>query len=126
MHIYLVWEWVAVHATVSRQGDPLECDWAWNALSLAFGLYSHSLMHVEFEPLLQEEESFYARQSSADSHAPTLLAGACRRIFVFRLRRRMCRRNFSRPLENNFYFRCVRRAIRFIRARVMRANLLGV
>jgi hypothetical protein len=33
IHIYLVWEWLAVHATVSRQGDPLECDWAWNALA---------------------------------------------------------------------------------------------
>ena len=33
VHVYLVWEWVAVHATVSRQGEVSECDWAWNALS---------------------------------------------------------------------------------------------
>lgn len=31
-HVYLVWEWLAVHATVSRQGELLACDWAWDAL----------------------------------------------------------------------------------------------
>jgi hypothetical protein len=33
VHIYLVWEWVAVHATVSRKGEVSQCDWAWNALN---------------------------------------------------------------------------------------------
>jgi hypothetical protein len=33
VHVYLVWEWVAVHATVSRKGEVSQCDWAWNALS---------------------------------------------------------------------------------------------
>jgi hypothetical protein len=32
VHIYLVWEWLAVHATVSRRGEPSTCEWAWNAL----------------------------------------------------------------------------------------------
>jgi hypothetical protein len=33
VHVYLVWEWVAVHATVSRKGEVSYCDWAWNALN---------------------------------------------------------------------------------------------
>jgi hypothetical protein len=32
VHVYLVWEWLAVHATVSHQEDASNCDWAWNAL----------------------------------------------------------------------------------------------
>jgi len=31
-HVYLVWEWLTVHATVSHQGNSSNCDWAWNAL----------------------------------------------------------------------------------------------
>jgi hypothetical protein len=31
-HVYLVWEWLAVHATVSRRETLSNCDWAWNAL----------------------------------------------------------------------------------------------
>src|ERR1700733_554389 len=59
----------------------------WSAIglgmrSLAFGLYSHSLMHVEFEPLLQEEESFYARQYPRTRMRHTARR-RMRRIFVF-------------------------------------------
>ena len=32
VHVYLVWEWVAVHATLSRKGEVSQCDWAWKAL----------------------------------------------------------------------------------------------
>jgi hypothetical protein len=32
VHIYLVWEWLTVHVTVSKNGDVSMCDWAWNAL----------------------------------------------------------------------------------------------
>lgn len=32
VHIYLVWGWLAVHATVSHQDNFSNCDWAWNAL----------------------------------------------------------------------------------------------
>jgi hypothetical protein len=33
VHVYLVWDWLAVHATVSHHGDSSSnCDWAWNAL----------------------------------------------------------------------------------------------
>jgi hypothetical protein len=32
VHVYLVWDWLAVYATVSRKGDPSTCDWAWNTL----------------------------------------------------------------------------------------------
>jgi hypothetical protein len=33
VHVYLVWDWLAVHATVSHQGDSSSnCDWAWDAL----------------------------------------------------------------------------------------------
>ena len=33
VHAYLVWPWLTVHATVSRQGDPSACEWALEALS---------------------------------------------------------------------------------------------
>jgi hypothetical protein len=33
VHAYLVWPWLTVHATVSRQGDLSACEWAWEALS---------------------------------------------------------------------------------------------
>jgi hypothetical protein len=33
VHAYLVWPWLAVHVTVSRQGDLSLCEWAWEALS---------------------------------------------------------------------------------------------
>jgi hypothetical protein len=32
VHVYLVWDWLAVHATISHKGQPLMCDWAWDAL----------------------------------------------------------------------------------------------
>jgi hypothetical protein len=32
VHIYLVWGWLAVHATVSQGGEHSKCDWAWDAL----------------------------------------------------------------------------------------------
>jgi len=32
VHVYLVWDWLAVYATVSYKGDPSMCDWAWSAL----------------------------------------------------------------------------------------------
>ena len=32
VHIYLVWDWLAVHVTVSRKDDSWKCDWAWDAL----------------------------------------------------------------------------------------------
>ena len=32
VHIYLVWEWLVVHATISQRVDLSTCDWAWNAL----------------------------------------------------------------------------------------------
>jgi len=32
VHIYLVWEWLAVYATVSHKGNPSMCDWVWNVL----------------------------------------------------------------------------------------------
>jgi hypothetical protein len=34
VHAYLVWPWLTVHATVSRQGDlSSPCEWAWEAIS---------------------------------------------------------------------------------------------
>jgi len=33
IHVYLVWGWLAVHATVSQRGEPTTCDWAWNSLA---------------------------------------------------------------------------------------------
>jgi hypothetical protein len=32
VHVYLVWDWLAVYVTVSCKGNPLMCDWAWSAL----------------------------------------------------------------------------------------------
>ena len=32
VHVYLVWPSVAVHVTVSRQGQIEECNWAWDSL----------------------------------------------------------------------------------------------
>jgi len=32
VHVYLVWEWLAVHVTVSGQGELSKYDWAWDAL----------------------------------------------------------------------------------------------
>src|SRR3974390_9384 len=32
VHVYLVWDWVAVHVTMSGLGELLESDWAWDAL----------------------------------------------------------------------------------------------
>jgi hypothetical protein len=32
VHVYLVWDWLAVHATISHKGQPLTCDWAWDSL----------------------------------------------------------------------------------------------
>jgi hypothetical protein len=32
VHVYLVWDWLAVHATISHKGSPSTCDWAWDAL----------------------------------------------------------------------------------------------
>ena len=32
IHVYLVWEWLAVHVTVSREGDPRACNWAWDSV----------------------------------------------------------------------------------------------
>jgi hypothetical protein len=32
VHVYLVWDWLAVHATVSHKGQVFTCDWAWSAL----------------------------------------------------------------------------------------------
>jgi hypothetical protein len=32
VHVYLVWEWLAVHATVSNRGQLSMCNWAWNSL----------------------------------------------------------------------------------------------
>ncbi len=32
VHIYFVWEWLTIHASVSKEGDLSMCDWAWNAL----------------------------------------------------------------------------------------------
>jgi hypothetical protein len=33
VHAYLVWPWLSIHVTVSRNGDPLACEWPWAALS---------------------------------------------------------------------------------------------
>jgi hypothetical protein len=33
VHVYLVWPWLSVHVTVSRQGDLSGCEWAWEAIS---------------------------------------------------------------------------------------------
>jgi hypothetical protein len=32
VHVYLVWDWLAVHVTVSRKGDPNTCSWAWDSV----------------------------------------------------------------------------------------------
>jgi hypothetical protein len=32
VHVYLVWDWLAVYATISHKGSPSTCDWAWDAL----------------------------------------------------------------------------------------------
>jgi hypothetical protein len=32
VHVYLVWDWLAVHATVSAKGKVSQCDWAWKAV----------------------------------------------------------------------------------------------
>ena len=32
VHVYLVWEWLAVHVTVSREGDPLDCSSVWESV----------------------------------------------------------------------------------------------
>jgi hypothetical protein len=32
VHVYLVWDWLAVYATVSYKGNPSMCDWAWSVL----------------------------------------------------------------------------------------------
>jgi len=32
VHVYLVWDWLAVYATVSHKDNALMCDWAWSAL----------------------------------------------------------------------------------------------
>jgi hypothetical protein len=32
VHVYLVWDLLAVHATVSHKGQSSTCDWAWDAL----------------------------------------------------------------------------------------------
>jgi hypothetical protein len=33
VHAYLVWPWLTIHVTVSRQGDASDCEWAWKAVS---------------------------------------------------------------------------------------------
>src|SRR5882762_4047028 len=33
VHAYLVWPWLDVHVTVSRQRASSECDWAWESIS---------------------------------------------------------------------------------------------
>jgi hypothetical protein len=33
VHVYLVWPWLTVHVTLSRQGDLSACEWAWEALT---------------------------------------------------------------------------------------------
>ena len=33
VHAYLVWPWLTVHVTVSRQSDSSDCEWAWKAVS---------------------------------------------------------------------------------------------
>jgi len=33
VHVYLVWPWLTIHVTVSRQGDISACDWVWSAVS---------------------------------------------------------------------------------------------
>jgi hypothetical protein len=32
VHVYLVWDLLAVHATVSHKGQVSSCDWAWDAI----------------------------------------------------------------------------------------------
>jgi hypothetical protein len=32
VHVYLVWDWLAVYATISHTRGPSTCDWAWDAL----------------------------------------------------------------------------------------------
>jgi hypothetical protein len=32
VHVYLVWEWLTVHLTVSGKGELSKCDWAWDAI----------------------------------------------------------------------------------------------
>jgi hypothetical protein len=32
VHVYLVWDWLAVHATISHKGNSSVCDWAWAAV----------------------------------------------------------------------------------------------
>jgi hypothetical protein len=36
VHVYLVWDWLAVHATFSHKSQLSTCDWA-GTLSLVFG-----------------------------------------------------------------------------------------
>jgi hypothetical protein len=33
VHAYLVWPWMSIHVTVSRQGNLSTCDWAWEAFA---------------------------------------------------------------------------------------------
>ena len=33
VHIYLVWPWMSIHVTVSRQGELSSCAWAWEAVA---------------------------------------------------------------------------------------------
>lgn len=33
VHAYLVWPWMSIHVTVSRQGNLSACEWAWEALA---------------------------------------------------------------------------------------------
>jgi hypothetical protein len=33
VHAYLVWPWIAIYITVSRQGDPQVCHWVWDAVA---------------------------------------------------------------------------------------------
>lgn len=32
VHVYLVWEWLAIYATVARKDDHCLCDWVWDSL----------------------------------------------------------------------------------------------
>lgn len=32
VHVYLVWDWLAVRVTISHKGQPLTCDWASDSL----------------------------------------------------------------------------------------------
>jgi hypothetical protein len=33
VHAYLVWPWISIHVTVSRQGSLSACEWAWDAVA---------------------------------------------------------------------------------------------